>query len=229
VLALLADRDADTRRMYAEYLKFHSWDVEEATDGREALAKVLSLNPAIVVTETRLPGISGFDLCELLRRDLATRAVPILVVTGDGYPADIQRMRDAGADSVLVKPCLPEALLVEARRLIQMSLRLRSRSAAIRGRAEKQQARSADVPVRSSGTARTLAFNHAHERRDTTSPPIQPPPLFCPRCNRPLTYQRSHLGGVSARHPEQWDYFECPGACGTFQYRERTRKLRKVI
>jgi len=43
-----------------------------------------------------------------------------------------------------------------------------------------------------------------------------------------LKYLHSHIGGVSARHSEQWDYFECPGACGTFQYRERTRRLRKV-
>jgi hypothetical protein len=40
-------------------------------------------------------------------------------------------------------------------------------------------------------------------------------------------YEHSHVGGVSQRHPEQWDYYRC-SACGRFQYRQRTRKLRRV-
>ena len=36
------------------------------------------------------------------------------------------------------------------------------------------------------------------------------------------------VGGVSARDPEQWDYYTCPGACGQFRYRQRTRKLQPV-
>ncbi len=52
--------------------------------------------------------------------------------------------------------------------------------------------------------------------------------MTCPRCDRPLLYEKSHVGGVNARELEQWDYFECPQGCGTFQYRQRTRKLRRV-
>ena len=67
-VALLVDGDADTRSMYAEYLRLSStWLVEEATDGREALAKAIRQCPTVVVTETRLPGMSGFDLCQILR------------------------------------------------------------------------------------------------------------------------------------------------------------------
>jgi hypothetical protein len=50
----------------------------------------------------------------------------------------------------------------------------------------------------------------------------------CPECNKPLKYVRSHIGGVTAQNSEQWDYFGCTGGCGTFQFRERTRKLRRV-
>jgi hypothetical protein len=67
----------------------------------------------------------------------------------------------------------------------------------------------------------------AHQRHETSTPPLTPPELLCPNCDRPLSYDRSHIGGVSERHQEQWDYFEC-GACGTFQYRQRTRKLRRL-
>src|SRR5438552_874150 len=86
LLALIVDRDDDTRRMYAEYLKLRSWATEESADGREALALAISKHPEIIVTETRLPGINGFELCQLLRRDIATAATPIVVVTGDAFP-----------------------------------------------------------------------------------------------------------------------------------------------
>jgi two-component system chemotaxis response regulator CheY len=55
-----------------------------------------------------------------------------------------------------------------------------------------------------------------------------PPELLCPSCAGWLTYAYSHMGGVSDRHREQWDYFVCSASCGTFQYRQRTRKLRRV-
>src|SRR5689334_17034729 len=73
MVALLVDGDPDTRRMYAEYLAQSSYLIDEAEDGREALAKALAATHDVIVTETRLPGISGLDLCVLLRQDPATR------------------------------------------------------------------------------------------------------------------------------------------------------------
>ncbi|HZT76170.1 MAG TPA: response regulator [Vicinamibacterales bacterium] len=69
----MIDRDADTRQMYSEFLRTRC-DVEEAADGREALAKALMRHPDVIVTETRLPGINGFELCRLLRHDARGRA-----------------------------------------------------------------------------------------------------------------------------------------------------------
>lgn len=225
--ALLVDRDADTRRMFAEYLRLDEWNVEEASDGREALAKAITTRPDVVVTETRLPGINGLDLCGLLRRDSATRTIPIVIVTGDAFAEDLERANEAGADAVLVKPCLPEALIRELRRLLAHSRDLRERGIAIRGKISDQIARSDSLLDRSRQQSRRV-LSRAHNRHDTTTPPITPPALVCPQCDQPLVYRRSHIGGVSARHTEQWDYFECEKGCGTFQYRERTRKTRKI-
>ena len=61
-----------------------------------------------------------------------------------------------------------------------------------------------------------------------TQPFLAPPTLRCPMCDSRLQYERSHVGGVSEKHAEQWDYYVCQAACGTFQYRQRTRKLRHV-
>ena len=228
-LALLVDRDGDTRKMYAEYLRLSACAIEEAEDGREALAKAISQHPDIIVTETRLPGINGFDLCRLLRQDATTSAIPIVFVTGDAFDSDIKRAEAAGADAVLVKPCLPEHLAGEIRRLLRESNELRERARAVRERVADQLNRSERLIQRSRETFPRTMLSRSHNRRDTTEPPAPPPALVCPNCDLSLKYVRSHIGGVSERYPEQWDYFECVAGCGMFQYRQRTRKLRRVI
>jgi len=129
---------------------------------------------------------------------------------------------------VLVKPCLPETLSAEVHELLARSGDLRARSAKVRIDVTEQLGRSQRLLARSAENRRRLILSHALYRHDTTAPALVPPSLICPQCDQPLTYSRSHIGGVSARHTEQWDYFDCGAGCGTFQYRERTRKLRKV-
>lgn len=228
-LTLLVDRDADTRKMYSEYLQLSECRTVEAEDGREALAKAIAHHPDVVVTETRLPGISGLALCSLLRQDAATRTIPIVVVTGDGMAEQINQAKSAGADTVLVKPCLPQALFVEIVRLLEQSAGRRERAVAVGEKAAREPARSTELSDESrSVLGRKMMLNRAYNRCDTTDPPAAPPSLVCPMCDHPLRYQYSHLGGVNERHAEQWDYLECPAGCGAFQYRQRTRKLRKV-
>lgn len=225
-LALLVDRDDDTRTMYSEYLKQASCDTDEAADGRDALAKAIARRPDVIVTDTRLPGINGFDLCELLRRDASTRSIPIIVVTGDGHTST-ERARTAGADVVLIKPCLPDVLLEEIRRVMDKSQELRGRSPRTPAKRARQVAMPGE-PLDPSTPHRRTFLARVHERGETTTPPVPPPELICPQCDRPLLYRRSNVGGVSARHFEQWDYYECSAGCGTFQYRHRTRRLRKA-
>jgi CheY-like chemotaxis protein len=159
--ALLVDRDADTRLLYAEYLRQSAYEVEEAEDGREALAKAIARVPSVIVSETRLPGMSGYDLCRVLRSDLSTEFVPIVVVTGDAGPSDLKRAEDAGADTVLVKPCLPDRLGVEIQRLLARSAdlhgaprRLTSGSA----RTSRSRTSSSAAQTRAVSTSASAAF-----------------------------------------------------------------------
>ena len=227
-LALLVDRDADTRKMYAEYLSFTACEIEHAEDGREALAKAIARSPDIIVSETRLPGLNGFELCRLLRSDPSTRGIPIVFVTGDAFEGELRRAQIVGADAVLIKPCLPEQLLTEMHRLLTQSSELRERGRQIRERLTTQLTRSAELHERSERAASRVMLSRAHKREDTTMPPSPAPALRCPVCDKVLRYTRSHVGGVSAKNAEQWDYFECEVGCGTFQYRQRTRKVRRV-
>jgi CheY-like chemotaxis protein len=206
---LVAEHDADARALYRELFLSAGADVVEAADGREALVSALCKPPALLFTDLRLPLLDGCALCEILRRDLATAEVPILVFTGDLRPASALRVRAAGADAVILKPAPRGQLLAEVRRLLVT-------------RTPRTLA-SPDGEVRRANERRR---RRASGRFDTTTPAIPSPSLECPRCDRPLIHYRSYVGGVITR-AEQWDEFEC-ATCGRFEYRHRTASLRPV-
>jgi DNA-binding response OmpR family regulator len=202
---LLVEPDDDIRRSYKHVFERAGWDVIEASDGREALATALVDSPSIIITEIQLPFIDGYSLCEVLRRDFLTRAVPILLLTSDMQSPDIERARTLGADAVLGKPITGDEVLTHVERVVQQC---------------EERARASDTaPRKKSANARSARF-------ETTTPPAAPAQLSCSSCDSALTYQQSYVGGVATK-TEQWDYFECPAGCGTFQYRRRTGRLRR--
>lgn len=219
---LVADPDADTRALYQTALPLAGCEVIEASDGRDALTKALVQPPTLIISELRLPLVDGYALCEILRRDAATRSVPILIVTADARATERERIQKAGADAVLVKPTPPDAILSTMRNLLTRSGNGHSTSAPNKPTLSNT---SADALEHSDGHRTPLS--KSFQRTTTTTPPKAPPALTCSSCDRTLHYEHSHVGGVSDRHAEQWDYFTCP-TCGTFQYRHRTRKLRRV-
>jgi DNA-binding response OmpR family regulator len=94
-----------------------TYDVDEASDGLEALARAVSNQPGVVVAETRLTGISGADLCRLLRREPLTQSVPVILLADDDG-GDESSDRGLGVDVVMFKPCAPEHLASEIRTLL---------------------------------------------------------------------------------------------------------------
>jgi two-component system, chemotaxis family, chemotaxis protein CheY len=223
---LVADADANERSLFNEALHVAGCDVIEAADGREALAKALVRPLSLVVSDVELPFINGYELCALLRQDSMTRTTPIILLTDEACTEDVNRARAAGANLTLVRPTSPAALLGEARRLMAASRDLRVRAQIVREKVAAQLQKSASLQERSASVQR--AFLKGTQRHATTTPPLEPPALVCPSCDRPLIYQHSYTGGVGVKHSEQWDYYRCPGNCGSFQYRQRTRTLRIV-
>jgi DNA-binding response OmpR family regulator len=221
---LVADGDDDARLLYRETLHLAGCDVVEASDGRDALTQALVRPPTLLITELCLPLVDGLTLCEILRRDRTTANVPILIVTKETRPTEVDRARKI-ADAVLAKPTTPDTLLRRLEHLMAHSSERPPRSRVLADAVERVEP-AVNLRARSRQRRRpVLAKTHA--RFATTAPSVAPPDLTCPSCDRPLKYERSHIGGVSERHSEQWDYFTC-SICGAFQYRQRTRKLRRL-
>src|SRR4051812_15215526 len=115
---LVVDPHADTRALYRHCFERAGWSVSEAGDAREALTHTLGGGLSLIVTELRLPFIGGVTLCEVLRGDTATTGVPILAVTTEDRPVELERASRTGASAVLTKPVFPDTLLATATELM---------------------------------------------------------------------------------------------------------------
>ena len=118
-LVLIADDDPAMRVLAATIMKAQGFDVAEAGDGLEALAQAQRLAPAVMLLDMEMPRIDGFGVLEALRRRLAGRAVPVVVVTARDDPATEARCIELGAEDYLTKPIQPSSLVVRVRAVLR--------------------------------------------------------------------------------------------------------------
>lgn len=120
-VVLLADDNVDVHEMYALALSSEGFRVIGARNGLAAIERAAELRPAVVVTDLRLDGLDGFEVCSRLKADPRTADIPVIALTG--LPrADVSDRADrVGFDGVLIKPCLPADLAIEIRRVLALS------------------------------------------------------------------------------------------------------------
>ena len=104
---LVVEDDRTTRQMYCSALAFAGYDVEAVDDGLLALRRVEEVRPPdLVVLDLHLPRVDGLSVLAELRASSHTCDIPVVVVTGASYTADIE-----AATAVIEKPCDPEHLV----------------------------------------------------------------------------------------------------------------------
>ena len=117
-LILVVDDYQDAREMYAEYLQFSGFRVAEARNGNEAVTQAFSLRPDLILMDLSLPGMDGWEATRLLKADDRTKHIPVVALTGHALAGASEGAKRAGCDSFVTKPCLPDDLVVEVRRML---------------------------------------------------------------------------------------------------------------
>ena len=118
-LVLIVEDDLSTRMLYRDYLQQDGFRTIDAHNGYQALEKACDLSPHAVLTDLAVPGMDGFEFCRALQRSIKTRSIPILAVTGHSeYLEEPERFTQTGIARVLIKPCPPDVIARELRRLI---------------------------------------------------------------------------------------------------------------
>jgi len=118
-LVLVVEDYQDAREMYAAYLQFSGFEVAEAGNGIEAIDKTHELMPDIVLMDLALPRMDGWEATKRLKSDPRTRHIPIVALTGHALAGHAEGARQAGCDAFVTKPCLPDALVVQIKRLLE--------------------------------------------------------------------------------------------------------------
>jgi CheY-like chemotaxis protein len=137
--------------MYAEFLRAHGFSVTEVDSTDEGLSAAETAD--LIVTGVRMPGsFDGIELVRRLRDDERTKSKPLIVLTACTFEPDQSRAFAAGCDVFLPKPCLPEVLLKEARRLIEHSRRLRKTVETVRKHG-RERARHAKAVMENANSA----------------------------------------------------------------------------
>jgi len=117
-LVLVVEDYQDAREMYAAYLQFSGYRVAEATNGIEAIEQATALLPDIILMDLALPKMDGWEATRRLKLDEKTRHIPIVALTGHALAGHAEGARQAGCDSFVTKPCLPDALVAEIKRML---------------------------------------------------------------------------------------------------------------
>jgi signal transduction histidine kinase len=124
---LVVDDNADLREYLRRILETR-WLVETVADGQTALAAARRAPPDLVLSDVMMPGLTGFELLGELKRDPATRAIPVILLSARaGEEARVEGL-DAGADDYLIKPFGARELV--ARVASQLALRASNRERA---------------------------------------------------------------------------------------------------
>jgi two-component system, cell cycle response regulator DivK len=115
---LLVDDYPDAREMYTEYLEFSGFEVVEAGNGIEALERAVDAAPDIILMDLSLPVMDGWEATRRLKADGRTSSIPIVALTGHALAGISEGAKKAGCDAFVTKPCLPEDLVKEIRKIL---------------------------------------------------------------------------------------------------------------
>ena len=117
---LVVDDTPHNVKLLADLLAIKGYGVATAVNGEEALAKVASEKPDLVLLDVMMPGLSGYDVCRRLRADPETALLPVVLVTSLDPQQERVKGIEAGADDFLSKPINQAELFARVRSLLRV-------------------------------------------------------------------------------------------------------------
>jgi two-component system phosphate regulon response regulator PhoB len=113
---LVVDDEADVVDMLAVNLRTAGFLVVSVPNGNAAVAKARTEAPSLIILDLMLPGMSGLEICKVLKGDIATRHIPIIMLTAKGEEVDKIVGLELGADDYVTKPFSPRELILRVNR-----------------------------------------------------------------------------------------------------------------
>ncbi len=170
---LVVDDSRIVRAMVSDVLRAEGYRVREASDGREALARIQESRPDLVLLDVMMPEMDGYEVCRALRRnEREEEYIPILMLTAKGEVEDLARGLAAGADDYIAKPFDNLELLARVKsllriralqkRLYQQNLELEAKNQQLEALTRQLDAANQELRLLSVTDGLTRAYNHRH-------------------------------------------------------------------
>jgi two-component system phosphate regulon response regulator PhoB len=116
---LVVDDEPEAVELVEFNLRQAGFDVMSAADGAEALKKARAHLPTLIVLDLMLPELDGLEVCKMLRRDPATSAIPIIMLTARAAEMDRVLGLELGADDYVTKPFSPRELVLRIKKVLE--------------------------------------------------------------------------------------------------------------
>jgi DNA-binding response OmpR family regulator len=107
---LVADDDREVRELSIFTLRFAGHEVLSATDGEEAVIQAKVYGPDLILMDVRMPRMNGYEACKILKADVVTSSIPVIILSARGEESDVQAGFNAGAVDYIQKPIAPDQL-----------------------------------------------------------------------------------------------------------------------
>ncbi len=117
---LIADDNIPNCELLDAYLADEGYEIDMAHDGQAALDHVAETQPDLILLDIMMPKMSGYEVCQRLKENQATRDIPILMVTALNEQGDIERAVNSGTDDFLTKPVNQLELRTRVRSLLRV-------------------------------------------------------------------------------------------------------------
>jgi CheY-like chemotaxis protein len=121
-LILIVEDQSELRQLYVHQLVVSGFDVIEAENGADAIIHTASHAPDVVLMDLSLPVVDGWEATRRLKADERTAHIPVVALTAHDGSGELQRATRAGCDWFVPKPCPPDALVAEVRRILGSSV-----------------------------------------------------------------------------------------------------------
>ena len=115
---LVVEDDETIRRLISVNLQLEGFETVDAVDGQDCLDKIKAVRPDLITLDVMMPRLDGWGVVAALRKDPATKQIPIVMLSARAQEADIQRGTRAGVNAYITKPFDPDELVATVKRLV---------------------------------------------------------------------------------------------------------------
>ena len=117
---LIVDDEPNVRRLLHSILS-KSFIVIEAEDGRQAVDVANAQKPDVILMDMMMPKMDGLTACHLIKKDPATKTIPVIMVTAIGFELNIKLSQQTGASGYVIKPFSPQDLLAKIAQVLAIT------------------------------------------------------------------------------------------------------------